>query len=157
MCGELIKCLWKRGNYSSGFVCLSPLYLIGCSSKAPKLGTYGKHETKSRFLLVYSTKKKKHLQHVVQMIWCYYLPRWSKALLTLCACPRGLQWSVCYRSSCLSVDLCCPIVVLPELVWYLEGFWLVYFAEIALFWNYNIICLSINAAIYDVLQVSPLS
>ena len=61
--------------------------------------------------------------------------------------------SVCYRSNCLSADLCHPNVVLPESARYLEGFWLVDFAKMALFKSYAVIYLAISAAMYEVLFV----
>ena len=62
--------------------------------------------------------------------------------------------SVCHRSNCSSADLCHPNVVLPESARYLEGFGLVEFAIMALLISYGVIYLPIDAAIYDVLQVS---
>ena len=55
--------------------------------------------------------------------------------------------SVCYRSNCSSADLCHPNVVLPESARYLEGFWLVDFAKMALFKSYAVIYLAIGATI----------
>ena len=60
---------------------------------------------------------------------------------------------VCKRSNCSSADLCHPNVVLPESAQYLEGFWLVDFAKMALFKSYAVIYLAIGAAIYEVLFV----